>query len=412
MSTDSFDAAWDHIRAGQWAEAKAMAVEILRLQPTHAGATQILGMAAAARHDRKSAVEFFRKAVELDPTDPAGLRNLAQALTLCGDYVAAANAWEKLVDLQPNKPRWHSEWATALLRLGQLERGWPHLRWRHVNNPPREGITQAMWDGSPLNGRTLLIWNDQGLGDAIQFARYVPLIAGGPIALAVQPAVRPLMKQIERVWKLVDSSRDLPACDLQIALMDLPAAMGTTLENIPRNVPYLKAQEAKVAQWRGRLDGERKVHLRVGIAWAGNPKHPNDSRRSVPVRHLQALAKLNEIAFYSLQKSTDLEVPWITNWTADLHDFSDTAALVENLDLVISADTAVGHLAGALGKPVWLLLPEPAEWRWMAQRDDSPWYPTMRLFRQSTSGDWAGVIHRVLDALAQALGDGTEPAVP
>jgi hypothetical protein len=270
----------------------------------------------------------------------------------------------------------------------------------------RAHLEAPKWDGSDLNGRRILLYGEQGLGDSIQFARYIPMVAqrGGRIVLACQPELVDLLKQIQPLEECVPNDRVPPPHDVYCALLSLPAVLGTRPETIPASVPYLTPDPVKTEFWRKRLEGETR--RKIGLAWAGRPIHPNDRNRSMSLSQLAGLADVPDAAFYSLQKREGSEqaahapMP-LTDWTSELHDFTDTAALMANLDLIISVDTSVVHLAGALGRPVWVLLPFIPDWRWMFDRTDSVWYPTMRLFRQPALGDWKTPIGKLLEALRQ-----------
>lgn len=281
----------------------------------------------------------------------------------------------------------------------------------------REG--RPRWDGAPVAGRTVLVWAEQGFGDSIQFVRYVPLLAraGARVIVEAPLALHGLLGSVEGVSTLVD--RDCPAgerpdYDLQIPMMSLPHAFSTTVESVPAEIPYLHVEGRlpdTVETWLEE-DRDRRC-LTVGLAWAGSPRNRRDAARSVPVEVLAPLFALDGVRFYSLQKGPGSEA--IEPWSGDAgpvrnagplldngepnERFLDTARLMNRIDLVISADTATAHLAGALGRPVWTMLSAVPDWRWMFGRDDSPWYPTMRLYRQGEAGDWAGVVRAMGDDL-------------
>jgi hypothetical protein len=257
----------------------------------------------------------------------------------------------------------------------------------------------------------MLVYSEQGIGDTIQFVRYAPLLArrGARVILQCQPELKPLFQSLEGVDCVLSTSEALPPFDVQAPLLSLPLALGTTLESIPAQVPYLKADPALAEAWRAKLAPAGRC-LKVGLAWAGNPKHRNDRNRSMPLSVLAPLAGVGGVRFYSLQKGDaagQAKGPPpgmdLVDLTQELNDFADTAAFVANLDLVISVDTAAVHLAGAMAKPVWTLLPFFSDWRWLLDREDSPWYPTMRLFRQRTRGEWGGVVERVVKELDRGV---------
>jgi hypothetical protein len=260
-----------------------------------------------------------------------------------------------------------------------------------------------------LEDRILLLHTEQGLGDAIQFIRYLPLVAqrGGRIIIECQAELQRLFQTMDERWQIVVRGQPLPAFDLHCPLLSLPRVFGTDLANVPNIVPYLHADAQDVRRWQHRLAGH-SPNVKVGLAWAGSPTHKNDRNRSMKLATLAPLGQLSGVCLFSLQKgaaAAEAKTPpdgmKMIDWTDELYDFADTAALIANLDLVIAVDTAVVHLSGAMGKPVWTLLPFVPDWRWLLQREDSPWYPSMRLFRQPRIGDWDSVITRVVDALSR-----------
>jgi hypothetical protein len=308
----------------------------------------------------------------------------------------------------------HWNLALMLLTHGDFERGWREYEWRWRVRELNMEFKAAgpQWDGSDLAGRQILLFAEQGLGDAIQFVRYIPQVSqrGGKIALAVQGELIRLLRgtggdrnEISRsVETWVAFGEETPGYDVYCPLLTLPKVFGTTLSNIPADTPYLFADEAMAAQWKSRMPSDDR--LKVGLVWAGRPKHINDRNRSIAAGKLAPLARAENVWFCSLQKGPiarpeDRPPFELADWTSELNDFADTAALIANLDLVICADTAVAHLAGAMGKRVWVLIPYLPDWRWMLDRTDSPWYPTMRLFRQPRPGDWETVMQQVATEL-------------
>jgi hypothetical protein len=265
-----------------------------------------------------------------------------------------------------------------------------------------------MWRGESLGGKTILLHAEQGFGDSLMLLRYAPLVAarGGRVVVEVPRALERLAARLAGgPYTLVAAGQPLPAFDLHCPLMSLPLAFGTTPETIPAAVPYFSAAPDAIARWRARL--ATAAGMKIGIVWAGNPVHLNDASRSIALDRLASLFELPETQWYSLQvgeRASDLaKLPAgrITDLAPDLTDFAETAAAISALDLVISVDTAVAHLAGALGHAVWILLPFDPDWRWLLERGDSPWYPTARLFRQPKRGDWDSVVHALRDALRE-----------
>jgi Flp pilus assembly protein TadD len=336
---------------------------------------------------------------ELDRIDEA-LDGFAQAQSLRPDYAEA-----------------HVNEATHRLLLGDFERGFEKYEWRWQTarfKTNKRSFAQALWRGSgDIAGKTILLYGEQGFGDTIQFARYVPLVAalGARIVLEVPGPLQALTASLPGKPQIVAAGDPLPDFDVQCPLLSLPLAFRTRVDTIPCDIPYLSAPVAKAAAWRERLGAHAKP--RIGMVWAGNPRkdqphiHRLDHERSLVLDQMAPLFDVNACSFYSLQKGDDAqkqlrEGPWrdhVVDFTHGLHDFSDTAALIENLDLVISVDTSLLHLAGALGKPVWLMNRYNTCWRWLRERDDSPWYPSLRQFRQDATRDWGPVIGRIAAAL-------------
>jgi hypothetical protein len=275
---------------------------------------------------------------------------------------------------------------------------------------PSRNFPQPQWDGSPLEGRTILIHAEQGLGDTIQFIRYAPLVKrrGGTVIVECQPVLSQLLAGCPGIDRLIAQGSPLPAFDVHVPLLSLPRIFGTTLADVPAEVPYLFADAALIERWRDELAGVPGV--KIGIAWQGNTRFPADCMRSIPLTHFAPLAQVDGVRLFSLQKGPGREQLAATAAylpVIDLADrldekaggFMDTAAVVKNLDLIITSDTAIAHLAGALGVPVWVGLALGADWRYLLGREDSPWYPTMRLFRQTRLGDWDGVFERIASEL-------------
>jgi ADP-heptose:LPS heptosyltransferase len=305
----------------------------------------------------------------------------------------------------------------SLLHLltGNFEAGWAgrEARWTKAQKVSYPKFTEPMWlGGEEVRGKTLLIHVDEGLGDTIQFVRYIPSVAAldARIILVVEQPLQALLSRFPGVSQcLALSAGALPAFDMHCPITNLPLAFGTRLDTIPAEVPYLPLPSAEQTQvWERRLGPHDK--LRVGLVWAGNAKHTKDHNRSIPLRSFARLLDETDATFVSLQKdprpadkSGLLERTDIVDLTLHLNDFVDTAGLVNCLDLIITVDTSVAHLAAALGRPTWVLLPYTPDWRWLLNRDDSPWYPTMRLFRQSENRDWSEVLARARGALLRLI---------
>jgi hypothetical protein len=296
-----------------------------------------------------------------------------------------------------------------LLATGEWAQGWREYEWRLRCPEFRQRIREfdrPVWKGENLQSRTLLLHDEQGYGDTIQFMAYAPLLAarGAYIIVLCDKAMERLLRGVVGVKQVLIDSDALPQFDYHVPLPSLPRRLATTLETVPRSVPYLKAEASLRRLWSQELP-DKKARVRVGLAWCGNAK-PNPDR-SMDGSFLKPLIALEGAVFHSLQKAMEgisvrpPEGLKIFDYSAEISDFADTAALIANMDLVITIDTAVAHLAGAMGKPTWLMLPYAADWRWLLKREDSPWYPSMRLFRQDRPGNWPGVVARVMQQLAQ-----------
>ena len=295
-----------------------------------------------------------------------------------------------------------------LLLQGRYAEGWQEYEWRWRKSDftsPCRHTDIPLWDGSPLLGRTILLHAEQGFGDAIQFARYAPLVAqrGGTVVVECHPQLVQLIQTIDGIQTVVPFGAPLPPFNCQAPLLSLPRIFETTLQSIPSRCPYMAVRDEYLKKWAA-LISTHSASLRVGLVWAG--KSYPDPLRSCRLAELAPLALLHNVTFYSLQLGAGSEQAasppsgmTLIDLTDQIHDFANTAALIDQLDLVIGIDTAVAHLAGALGKPVLLLLPFAPDWRWLLHRSDSPWYPTMRIFRQKQPGDWSDAILNVQAAL-------------
>ena len=379
----------------------------IRLRPDFAAAHNNLGLALLRLGQFAAAEGSLQQSLRLEPDRSMTYVNLGKALRILGRLQESEASLRTALQLNPDNAEAHYSLGSLLMVSGRLTEGWPEMEWRAHCFAQRELAGQE-WHGEALRGRKLLLYSDQGFGDAIHFCRYVPALARQEnVVLEVPKWLTRLMGTLPGVGTIVARDGDLPAYDLQCPLSRLPFIAGTTLQSVPVSVPYLYAEPTAVAAWQLRL--RNLQGLRVGLVWAGNPAYPDDRRRSVTLQDLEPLATLPGIAFVSLQKllRSDGPAPAVPpglvlhDWTAELHDFADTAALVSTLDLVISVDTAVAHLAGALAKPVWLLNRYDTDWRWMLDRDDSPWYPTLRQFRQTQPEGWDAPVQAIRHAMAR-----------
>lgn len=411
------------LELGRLEEALRHFHQAIALDPAYAHAHWYAGLCLRRMNRREEALVAWDRTQALQPHSAATLVNRGQVLYELGRFADALHDYRAAMALAPENvdARWNASW--CLLKLGRFEEGWELFEWRHrLPTPtiPRE-LRRPLWSGdAPLAGRTLLVHAEQGLGDVIQFCRYVEPAAerGARVILEAPEPLCGLLRSLDGVASLVRRAEALPEFDYHCPLMSLPRAFKTDLATIPARVPYLSADRQKIREWRQRLGPPRRP--RVGLVWSSaiRPEQPqlwSYARRNVPLTQLAALRGL-EVDFYSLQKGEPAESqlsqaiahqwegPQILDCAPELRDFTDTAALIENLDLIVSVDTAVAHLAGALGRPVWILLCSDACWRWFLDRDDSPWYPSARLYRQERPGDWDGVIRRVAADLGKLTG--------
>jgi tetratricopeptide (TPR) repeat protein len=432
------------VEAGRPTEAVVLLRQGVRLRPKAAEAHNNLGLALADLGRFAEAEACYEEALRLQPRYADAHTNLASAYKEQDRLEEALAGYQ--VALWLNPPSASARWnrSLALLKAGDFERGWPEYEWRWQRpKTPARRLPQPAWDGADPAGKIILVYMEQGLGDMIQFIRYAkPLHDRGARVVVECPGfLVPLLSTCAGIDQLVPEGSVLPEFDCHVALMSLPWRLGTTLETIPAEVPYLRPDDECVerwhselaASWSGRTDLQSVPaggdglqirptnEFRIGVAWQGNPHHPWDRHRSFPVSRLEALARVPGVRLVSLQKRHGTEqvrqlagrfplseLP--SEEEADSAAFQDTAAIMRNLDLVVTADTAIAHLAGALGVPVWVALSKITDWRWLVGRDDSPWYPTMRLFRQESLGDWQGVFRRMAAELAEST-PGTQEAL-
>jgi tetratricopeptide (TPR) repeat protein len=383
--------------------------QALAARPDYPEALMNLGAAqkAANQHDR--AIDLFRRALKLRPDFFEALLNYGQALCDCRQFDQAIAAFRKAIALRPDDPAAHFHLSGVLLLTGNFADGWREYEWRLLKpdfGPTQTRFTQPRWTGQDLAGKRIFLHAEQGAGDIVQFSRLAALLArrGAQTILACPPTLLRLLRTLDGISHLLTNTQTVPDFDYHCYLLSLPLLLGLNLQTIPAHVPYLHPQPESAEHWRTRLMplGNRK---KIGLVWAGNPNYANDHNRSIPLSAFAPLAEISGVVFISLQKG-DVANPFSTpgfeliDHTAGIFDYADTAALIANLDLVIAVDTSVAHLAGALAKPVWTLLPFHPDLRWMLDRSDSPWYPTMRLFRQPRPGDWQTPIRQIADALA------------
>lgn len=354
----------------------------------------------------EQSLDFQRRALAIDPNNSRAHYSMAAALHALHRTDEAIENYAEAIRLKPDYAEAYYNRSFVWLSRGDFARGWPDYEWRfRCKDYVGRRFDAPRWDGSPLAGRTLLVHAEQGLGDTMHFIRYVKLLegSGGSVIVEVQPALLPLLKA-SGLTKVIGGGTPLPRFDVHASLLSLPGLLGTNLENIPAKVPYLATDPRQAKEWRGRL--RAMPGFKVGIVWQGNLAYAFDHLRSIPLVEFAPLAKVSGVQLLSLQKGPGQEqlAACADRFTAiDLGStldsqggaFVETAAVMCNLDLVVTSDTAGAHLAGALGVPTWLALAHAPEWRWLVDRDDSPWYPTMRLFRQPQPGEWAAVFDRM-----------------
>jgi tetratricopeptide (TPR) repeat protein len=461
-------------------EAEASCRQSLRLNPSFAEAHNSLGNILERQGKHDEAVNCFREAIRLKPKLAEALNNMGNSLKRLGRFDEAVGCYQEAVRINPTYAEAYSNMGNVRvqqslfdeaqksydqalrldaghidthfnqsllwLQLGKWEEGWREYAWRwKTKSFPRYGFSQPLWDGSPapVGGRTLLLIAEQGLGDAIQFVRFAPLVTrrGDRVVLQCHPPLLRLLAKMPGIDQFIPAGSPLPAFDCYAPLLSLPAIFGTTTSSVLQQEPYLDADIALVERWRGELSGVRCPvsgvqqsasdtglrtpdsgrAFRVGIAWQGNPIFRIDKQRSIPLTRFARFAEIEGVQLISLQKGPGSEqllssTPDTGHRTPDTSvldlgsrldeesgPFMDTAAIMKNLDLVITSDTAIPHLAGALGVPVWVALPWVPDWRWLLQREDCPWYPSMRLFRQSRYGHWDDVFERIAEELRKVV---------
>jgi tetratricopeptide (TPR) repeat protein len=441
---------------GRYPEAAALFEQILNVDPddTHALLNYAACLQRLKKYDR--VLELAHRVARKLPESPDPWSLIADAHSIVGNFdealaaiehgialqptsrlyhskgialVRAARAQEGLAALEhaltldPHNPTLHFDISVARLLNGKLEEAWPEYEWRWKHPGLRNSAVtfkEPQWDGSPLNGKLILLYAEQGLGDTVFFGRYATRVAqekGGHVILVVQPPLVELMKSVRGVREVTTTGVQLPPFDCHLPIMSLPGIFHTTLENIPHDVPYITADPAKVEHWKQRLAQSRNA-FRVGLVWEGGAFQPENFLRSASLDAFSPLAGVPGISFFSLQKGpaadqakpANLPAAWrdpaadFTDLDPDIHDFSDTAAILQNLDLLVSIDTSVVHVAGALARPVWMFLAHAPGHMWLLHRPDSPWYPTFRLFRQPAFKDWATPVNEVARLLREKVG--------
>lgn len=405
--------AWNNLgvclqQEGDLSEAIAAFERAASLDASSAAVLNNFGFALSEYGVRARAADVLRRAIALDPSLAEAHNNLGNILRAEDDRAGARRAYETAIRCRADFPEPHWNLAQLLLQDGEFEQGWVEYEWRWRRTDftsPQRRFPQPLWNGEDVQGKTVLVHAEQGFGDTIQFIRYLSLVQGrgARIVLECQPALVRLFLGLPMVHAVVGTGSPLPPFDVHVPLMSLPRIFGTTVRTIPKQTPYVNVHGADVRQWRSVLSGDGPA---VGVVWSGTQHLKVLRNRTCPLPLMAPLFSVAGVRMYSLQvgdAAAELaKVPTgfrPVDLGPHLHDFADTAAAVSMLDVVISIDTAVAHLAGALGRRVWLILPEDADWRWMRDRDDTPWYPEMRLFRERRGEGWPPVIARVGEAL-------------
>ena len=393
-------------------EAQSAYARALAIDPdsavTHSNLSDLYGRLGRLSDAEASA----RRAIALGPVNSDYHNNLATALGRQDRFEESLAAARQAIALNKDNFRAHATASLALLMLGRFAEGWPEYEWR-VGAFGGAPTGRRTWDGSDLRGKSIVLRSEQGYGDAIQFIRYAPLLkeqrGAGRVLVECAPAMTELLKRADGVDEVFTWGGPTARADVELWIMSLPHRFATSVETIPAHMPYLRHDPARAERLRPRVkDGD----FNIGIVWAGNPQHMNDLQRSCPLAKLAPLTRLDGVRLCSLQKGAPAERDAglvgeldMTDLGGACENFADLAAAMSLLDLVISVDTAPAHLAGALARPVWTMLPHVAEWRWLRERPDSPWYPTMRLFRQPGPGDWDWVVAAMVEALRRELTD-------
>jgi Flp pilus assembly protein TadD len=407
---------------GELDEALACFCLAVEVDPKFAAAHRHLGVVLMAGGQLIEAQAALVRAAELKPEEAQCYFDLGYCLQLQGKRLESMPFYHKAIELKPDSGEAHYHFGMARLALGDFRGAWHEFEWRLQPEITKPRFTQPMWDGDDLGGQKILIHADCPLGDVLQFLRYVPLVRqrGGDVTLEVPPPLVPLVQQ-SGFKQAIATGSPPPPCAVQVSLLSLPRIFITRPDSIPAQIPYLSAAPELVEHWREKLQALNG--FKVGIVWQGDPVAIIDRYRSIPLKEFLPVARVPGVQLISLQKKDGLDqlaalgglFP-LADWGAHLDEahgpFMDTAAIMKNLDLVITCDTAAAHLAGGLGVKAWVALSTAPDWRWMLERDDSPWYPSVRLFRQSRLGDWAEVFQRIATELARLAAGRQRPNAP
>jgi tetratricopeptide (TPR) repeat protein len=399
------------LMAGRNEEALSHYQMALHLNPVMEDAYYNLGELYKKQGDYEAAVKSYISALSINPLNARARVNLGCSYTELYRFDEAISCFDEVLRFEPANTGAHWNLACLLLLRGNFRDGWREYEWRFQFDEVKQPAivdrrnSRPLWNGAPLSGKTLLVYVEQGFGDTMQFCRYLPLVQQRVerVIFECQPELMRLLSGcfngIEFIARSADYALPEVEYDVQVPLLSLPHLFGTEIDTIPNGAPYIHADAQQAALWRNRLDASQ---FKVGLVWAGNPNHNRDYKRSISLDLFAPLSKIENVHFYTLQKgpaALQAAKPpagmQLIDLSAELDDFATTAAVIANLDLVIAVDTSVVHLAGAMGKPVWTLVYSPPDWRWLLDREDSPWYPTLRLFRRELDDEWKDVIEKV-----------------
>ena len=397
---------------GQFDDALQIYEMALKVSPGYINAQHNIGFTYLEMAEFDKAVEYFTNILKIYPQSAETYNNLGVALREKGKFNEARQSFLKALSINPDLQDARQNMSSLHLLLGNFQDGWREYRWFWNLRGPYHDLQKPLWDGSDIMGKTLLLHMGAGFGDTIQFVRYAPMIKerGAEIILGCNRTMGRLLEGVEGIQQVIIEGERIPHVDVQSSMFRLPIIFDTSMDSIPARVPYIKVDRRLISEWKEKVSDGRPS-FKIGLNWAGGHNTGIYRYRACPPEMFSKLSEMANVSFYSLffgkteniiqSLKKDLG---LIDFTDEIRDFSDTAALIENLDLVISIDTAVVHLAGALGKTVWTLLPHVPDWRWLLDREDSPWYPTMRLFRQPSPGDWTSVINKVIDELKERIG--------
>jgi Tfp pilus assembly protein PilF len=397
---------------GEFDQARDCYQKVLQINPLHAKTHNNLGIIYHRNGNLEEATEALKRATTIDPSLTEAYVNLGNLMQDKHDLESALKYYDAALRLDPKLAHARYSRATTLLAMGRFEEGWQEYEWRWQLPDAlfvSRDFTRPRWDGNQnIDRKRVLLFAEQGFGDTLQFIRYASMVAarGAHVIIECRPELRSLLQTAEGIHSVAQLGQPLPEFDYEIPIMSLPLTFKTRLETIPAKVPYLFPDELAINSWRSRLY-PNVYKLKIGLVWAGDPGFVRAREKSCPLEGLTGLFDVPGCSFFSLQMGAAKKHvaalndtrQVITDYTSDLKNFSDTAAFIAALDLVITIDTAVAHLAGALAKPVWVMLPFSPDWRWLMKGEHTPWYPTMRLFRQLSVGNWDHVIEQVRQAL-------------